>query len=679
MAVIHKNPRFQKLIIFVVVTTALIFVLPRKTQYMLIRPSSTTAQNVSSSEISYKAPKRPSKPYRPPALDRLQGWISSTVSQSKKPRYSLKPISYIFPAYHAFPENDKIWGPNWTEWDNVRKLTHNKYGLELVTPSAEIGFYNGATFETRKRQADYLRDSGFYGICFHHYWFSGKPTMDAVLQGMLHDGEPNMPFMLSWANEPWTSRWDGANGETYLAQDYGEVQDWRLHFDWLLPFFKHPKYIRSEGKIQFIVYDLQNIGRIANRMFPAWRQWAIEEGLGGMDIIETRKNEYRDDEKAPPDAVNEFQPHAANNLIHAHYHATRRNSRVYHRGSMVCWDSTPRHVTDGLAPINPLCHPMNWQYHVVEILGKIKSDPNPIGVENLFFVNALNEWGEGCALEPSAQFGDGYGRAMKNALTISEEIHHWAGDLITEGLERNLAAKSENSSRPDVCVIVRTTSTQHDWAIYNLRTMLASLHAQDNKNWNALVIQTDQGSFDNIQELVYGLLDSRIKLAWALPEDFKNSTDDADYAAMVTDWAIQELERLYPSCASAKYLLLSEGKDTYEPSAFDIVSQSSGDLIGLNYESHRTIWHEVVHGERCVQFQSSPIHMYEASEINVFSGNPILTQYSHQNIFAPAHLDMRKGVYLLDPYSSTSPNSEMKAPKSPAFQPQTLKAKMMLL
>lgn len=33
--------------------------------------------------------------------------------------------------------------------------------------------------------------------------------MDKPHQAMLADGEPDVPFMLSWANEPWTVRWDG--------------------------------------------------------------------------------------------------------------------------------------------------------------------------------------------------------------------------------------------------------------------------------------------------------------------------------------------------------------------------------------------------------------------------------------------------------------------------------------
>jgi hypothetical protein len=165
--------------------------------------------------------------------------------------------------------------------------------------------------------------------------------MEHVIQKMLEDGEPNIPFMLSWANEPWSARWDGsgASGKVLIAQDYGLHAAWRKHFEWLLPFFRHPQYIRSNGKIQFVVYNPTHIGHIGPLMFAAFRRWAIEDGLGGMDIIETRWGEGSDkipDSWAghPPDAVNEFAPHAGGR-DQALYSSLKKMARVYHRGTLV--------------------------------------------------------------------------------------------------------------------------------------------------------------------------------------------------------------------------------------------------------------------------------------------------------------------------------------------------------
>ncbi len=70
----------------------------------------------------------------------------------------------------------------------------------------------------------------------------------------------------------------------------GDIKDWRKHFDWLLVFFKHPLYIRSEGRIQMMVHRPKHMKVTAKHMFAAWRQWAIEEGLGGM--VDSRFSPY---------------------------------------------------------------------------------------------------------------------------------------------------------------------------------------------------------------------------------------------------------------------------------------------------------------------------------------------------------------------------------------------------
>lgn len=433
--------------------------------------------------------------------------------------------------------------------------------------------------------------------------------MDSVLQRMLLDGEPNIPFMLSWANEPWTARWDGEDSsKIFIAQTYGLLEDWRAHFDWLLPFFRHPSYIRSNGRIQFIIYKPLHIGKAAAPMFAAWRQWAYEEGLGGMDIIETRSGSGTWT-NSPPDAVNEFHPHVVG-TDHSRYSSTKKDSLVYHRGSMVCWDATPRHTVD---PENgdaqPLCHYKTWKWHIVQMMKRIKADPNPMGSENFLFVNALNEWGEGNVLEPSMQFGDGYGKAMAEAILISEREHLWQKDFIAFQATTNKATKSRegNGTMPDVCVLARTYGDLADNRIYKLNGMLNSLQKQENSNWRAIIYQSDRSQYES-EKSEFRTLDERITMA-DIPEDLQteDQTLEASYPAL--DWVIQELSELDPLCANANYLLLADGGNTYAPHAFNAVAAHNNlavDIYGLNVESQQTIQNaeedrteEMVWHERC--------------------------------------------------------------------------------
>ncbi|TVY83415.1 Uncharacterized protein LSUE1_G001039 [Lachnellula suecica] len=534
-------------------------------------------------------------PGSPQDVKHIQTLSSTSPANGNSWSYSIKPLAYIFPQYYPFEDNDRIHGINFTEWDNVKKVTHNGFGLETIRPHESIGFYNGLAFETRQRQAKYLRDSGFYGVVFHHYWFAGRPVMDHIIKAMLEDGEPDIPFMLSWANEPWSAKWDGeGGGQVLLAQDYEMYEGWRKHFDWLLPFFRHPKYIRSEGKIQFVVYNPTHIGFIGPQMFAAWRQWAIEEGLGGLDIIETRWSEGSASrptqwDEHPPDAINEFAPHAGGRDI-ATFSAIKRIARVYHRGTLACWDTTPRHSTDGQAVCLPTCHPKTWQHHIIEMFRKIKSDPNPIGSENFFFVNALNEWGEGNSIEPSAQFGDGYGVAMKTALEITEKEHSWLDVSCDTGKARDAEIKLLLNQTSDVCVLVRTSPDNAEDKIFKLSAMLRSLKAQMSPEWRALVYQADRSEYSTLKRTIVQALDARVRHV-KIPQDIKLPDSDVNKTSyLATDWVIQNLTDLDPGCASAKYILITHGSHAYEPQAFDAVLYGEGaDVIGLNVESKKQI------------------------------------------------------------------------------------------
>ena len=501
--------------------------------------------------------------------------------------YSVKPIAYIFPQYYAFKENNEIWGEGWTEWVNVKQVEHNHLGLETIKPADSIGYYDGLAFETRQRQARYLKDSGFYGMVYHHYWFAGVPVMDHVLQAMLVDGEPDVPFMLSWANEPWRARWGGLDHDTlFIDQDYGHIAEWRAHFDWCLPFFRHPNYIRSEGRIQFIVYKPEEIGHIGPQMFSAWRKWAMEEGFE-LDIIETRFSQAPRWNQGLPDAINEFQPHVAGPDLTRHAWSDRI-SRVYHRATFVCWDATPRYLGDlSRSGPQPFCHPKTWEGNIVKMLGHIKSDPNPIGTENFMFVNALNEWGEGNCLEPSVQFGDGYSKAMQNALKISEKIHVWPDQRLDKGWKQILSDGTMPS--PDVCVLIRAHRSEDDAATFPMSELLDSLQRQNNPNWIALAYQKNHDGFGSLHQHIDDRFDERIRY-FPIASEYLTGDQDKDAGFMAVDFMIENLTTTDPACASAKYLLVTEGRNTYAPTAFDVTSKGVADIVGLNVESKMTMF-----------------------------------------------------------------------------------------
>ena len=141
--------------------------------------------------------------------------------------------------------------------------------------------------------------------------------MEAPLEALLEDGEPDLPFMLSWANEDWTRRWDGgANGGDgmLMKQTYHEA-DWRPHFDWLLRFFRHPNYILRSGRPVFLIYRIHELAG-SERMLAAWRTWAVEAGFTrGLYIIQMNGHQWSPDAlkvSSFADGAMEFYPNFYN-------------------------------------------------------------------------------------------------------------------------------------------------------------------------------------------------------------------------------------------------------------------------------------------------------------------------------------------------------------------------------
>ncbi|KAH0421952.1 hypothetical protein CcaCcLH18_13114 [Colletotrichum camelliae] len=507
------------------------------------------------------------------------------------PEYSIKPIAYVFPQFHAIPENDKFWGENFTEWVNVQKLTINKYGVEVIRPAKEIGFYNLLDLETRKRWTDTIKKSQLHGLVFHHYWF-GYPVMDKVLQAMLNDGHPDVPFMLNWANEPWTVRWDGADQATgtLLAQKYGDIHDWRKHYEWMRPFFIHPNYIRVNGKVQMMVYNPGHIGDLGKRMFEAWRLWASQDPeVGGMDVIETKLESDDPNSRGNTDAINEFGLRSGGGSDCTAWPQNPRSHRTFYRGALVGWDNTPRHATDGGGDALVFNHPKLWKHGMIQVMRRIKTDPNPVGQENFLFINAFNEWGESNTFEPSTRFGDGFLKALNEAKEFSDTHIKWTPHLLLES-SKIAQEVNDNNTQVDACVIIRDFHTTYPFQeAWTLAQMVDSLRDLKNKRWRAVVAGVH--SDDEKRKIDYTLLnlhEPRIINA-DVPDDVQQRIEESPDGSNATDWVIKNIDTISPGCGRAKYMLITNATNMYEPDAFDALGTADADIVGMNFESKESM------------------------------------------------------------------------------------------
>src|SRR5262245_29577281 len=108
-------------------------------------------------------------------------------------------VAIYFPQFHAIPENDRWWGPGFTDWVNVQKARPLFTGHHQ--PRVPLGgdYYDQSRPEVVRRQVELARDYGISAFCHYHYWFEGKQLLQAPTNHFLAMKDLRFSFCLSWA------------------------------------------------------------------------------------------------------------------------------------------------------------------------------------------------------------------------------------------------------------------------------------------------------------------------------------------------------------------------------------------------------------------------------------------------------------------------------------------------
>lgn len=326
-------------------------------------------------------------------------------------------IAFYLPQFHEFEENNAFWGEGFTEWTHLRKAEPKFNNHRILKPHQDIGYYCLEDRQTRKNQAMFAKKYGIYGFCYYHYWFFDRPVMQKPLELMLNDGEPDLPFCLSWANESWRNSMNGGDSSIILQQNYGKIDEWEKHFQYLLNFFKHKNYIKIDGKPALVIYRVAEVENYVER-FTYWKKRAENYGLGGIFFISTLGNFHNDPHhliKDHVDATVEFFPNFLGNpnLIvekvgnRMMYDPDKVKEYIllypqYHRrqigGVLTGFDNSARNALRCNIILNT---DTAWFKNL--LIEKMKASS-----ENYIFINAWNEWSEGAVLEPEEVNGYKY-------------------------------------------------------------------------------------------------------------------------------------------------------------------------------------------------------------------------------------------------------------------------------
>lgn len=356
---------------------------------------------------------------------------------------TVRSIAFYLPQFHPIPENDEWWGKGFTEWTNVTAAQPRFNGHEQPHLPADLGFYDLRLPDVMQAQAEMARSYGIQGFCFYHYWFQGQLLLEKPIEAYLHLGKPDFPFCLCWANENWTRSWNGRDKDVLLRQAYSKADD-IAHFDYLSRFFRDPRYIRIDGKPVLLVYRINNLPD-AKGTAARWRSRAHELGIGDLCLlsVESVIECHGDPRQLGFDYAVEFQPDWT--LLPPPMRRTRpwrllsrlglasrayQTNRIMPYATLVeavarkhipdyprfpcitpAWDNSSRRQDNATIFIGST--PDLYEQWLRRVVSELPSRNLP---EPIVFLNAWNEWAEGCHLEPDRRWGHAYLEATRRAL-----------------------------------------------------------------------------------------------------------------------------------------------------------------------------------------------------------------------------------------------------------------------
>ena len=384
-------------------------------------------------------------------------------------------VAFYLPQYHPIPENDLWWGEGFTDWTNVRRATPVFEGHNQPRIPTSLGYYDLRNLETHHSQAALARAHGVAAFCYYAYWFGGRRLLEAPLDIVGANPDLAMPYLICWANEPWSRRWDGGNGEVLMAQqhhpagDAGFIDEFATHM-------ADSRYLRIDGRPLLLIYRARLLVD-PRRTTDGLRERALALGLGDLYLAMVQSFDDRDPRPLGFDAAVEFPPHglwprrsASSRLVvpRVGFRGSLLDYRAvvsaslskapppypWFRGVMPGWDNTPRRGMDAKVFIGS--SPETFRAWLEETLRFTYTFRR--GSERLVFINAWNEGAEGAYLEPDVSDGnlnlEAVASALRSTRASSQGITQMSdgvrGDAHIEALRREWRRGVMRPGPPDL-------------------------------------------------------------------------------------------------------------------------------------------------------------------------------------------------------------------------------------
>ncbi len=364
---------------------------------------------------------------------------------------------YYFPNYHPCDERNAIvHGKGWSEWELLKVAPPRFHGHHQ--PLKPVwGYEDESDPQVMRRKIKAAATHGIDAFLFDYYHY----TDGTFLSHCLDDGflpavaGTDFKFALMWANHDWLDIHPRSRSHQPEVLYDGKVDAAALVriTDYIIThYFKHPNYLKHDGKPYFSIYDLGNLiqglgGFAATRKALAdFRERTIAAGFPGLELnavvwgLHVLPGEHGDID--PYVGVKELGFDTATSYCwvhHAGFCKDQTETPYFHvmEGYFKEWDKMAGrlaipyypNISMGWDP-SPRCSVTDtWDWRCGYPYSPLIVDNSPASFrkaleltkermlqkgETMLTVYCWNEWTEGSMLEPEERYGMGYLEAMRD-------------------------------------------------------------------------------------------------------------------------------------------------------------------------------------------------------------------------------------------------------------------------
>lgn len=368
---------------------------------------------------------------------------------------NVKIIANYLPQYHETELNNMFWGKGYTDWAGVKKAKPTYHGHMQPKVPLNDHYYDLSHPEEIAKQIEMANNYGIYGFAIYHYWFNSQlQALQKPAEIILKYKEFDTHYLFIWDNSSWIRTWSAIqNGNSWSANvdegvtdrnngvlaelDYGNEEDWKIHYEYLKPFFQDERYIKIDGMPVFGIFNPRTEPETLRKMISCWDKLARESGFEGIRVlVNCNKGNHGVSEdgffyeptnsgwetrtliqksvnylyKRFGEKINRPRKYDYDTIWRKLLSKARncKNERIYF-GAFAQYDDTPRRGRHARIVMN--ASSQKFKSYLSELV-EISEEQS----KEFIFITAWNEWGEGAYLEPDTVNNYSYLEAIRDVI-----------------------------------------------------------------------------------------------------------------------------------------------------------------------------------------------------------------------------------------------------------------------